>query len=78
MIGALLPAPLTCGDPNHDPDHQHLPATYHPWHDATACLCGVRWWEGRIPTAWKSVSRFDGVGATARVIGWDTYEMRTT
>ena len=56
-IGTLLPAPLRCGDPDRDPYHRHLPATYNPWLDATACICGARWWNGLTPTVWKSVSR---------------------
>ena len=27
-------------------DHGHPGVTYHPWHDVTACLCGVRWQTG--------------------------------
>lgn len=76
-IGVLRPKPLICGDSEYDPDRKHLPATYNSWHDVTACLCGMRWWDGRTSTVWKSDALHDHAGRGAQVIGWDTYEMRT-
>lgn len=82
-LGVLRPERLHCGDPKLDPDHKHLPATYNPQHDVTACICGGRWWDGQTSTTWKSVERFReradapeiarGVGMGANGIG-DRYE----
>ena len=58
MIHHLEPTRLTCGDPKRDPDRKHLPATYNQRLDMTACICGVRWWDGPTPTVWRSVERF--------------------
>lgn len=27
-------------------DFGHPGVTYNPWHDITACLCGLRWFDG--------------------------------
>ena len=92
-IGTLRPERLRCGDPALDPDHKHLPATYHPGLDVTACLCAGRWWDGPTPTTWHSVERTTpadhthvaravGTGAPGlpeqtHTTGWDTYELPT-
>lgn len=71
-IGELRPKPLICGDAKLDPERQHLPATYNPWIDMTACLCGMRWWDGRTKSVWKSVERFrerPNAGAIPRGVG---------
>ena len=70
LIGALLPAPLTCAS-------EHLPATYNPWADQTWCLCGSHTWPGLTPVLHKSVSRRDGLGPNASIVGWDTYTLDT-
>lgn len=72
LNGVLRPERLACGDPKLDPDREHLPATYNPLHDVTACICGGRWWEGRTKSVWKSVQRFrerTDVGEIRRGVG---------
>ena len=70
LVGVLLPAPLTCTS-------EHLPATYNPWADQTWCLCGSHTWPGLTPVLHKSVSRRDGLGPNASIVGWDTYTLDT-
>jgi len=45
--------PDLCGD------HKHPGVTYNPWHDVTACLCGLRWQEGN-QVQWPKADGIDG------------------
>jgi len=40
-------------------DHKHPGVTYNPWHDVTACLCGLRWQEGN-QVQWPKADGIDG------------------
>ncbi len=43
--GGSSPSP-TRKRPDLCAEYGHPGVTYNPWHDVTACLCGLRWQEG--------------------------------